>query len=791
MIDTLKEAVLFSKDIAGFGLLEFRAFDLENNVKTLHSWVTMPYATYWGMLDNSVEQVYQAYKEVHEAQFHEAIMGYYNGEPAFLIEKYKASEDAIGKYYNVKSSDYGMHILVGPVTKPIKNFTWHIFSSILEFFFTDSNIERIVVEPDVRNDKIHVLNKKGGFKYAKEVQLPHKKAALAFCNRNDFKQALEEVNGSTEITVVDTNSAHLKTELWERANKHLVAKAISEFSHELLFEPKFEYSKKEVNFYSVTNNVQNGTYFFSAVKQSLDHWYIDADSIYKKDATKKVNAFEFIIEFQEILKIPANLLPTYLEEISSTLSGLAYKFKNQKYSSNELVTEGFQAIEHAMIEGHPCFVANNGRLGFNTDDYEKYAPETDNPFQIIWLAGHKSKAVFTAVEMLNYEKVMQQELGLKAIVHFNKALEKLNKAVEDYIFIPVHPWQWKNKLVNVFANDIANQDLIYLGKGDDMFSAQQSIRTLYNVTDPNKFYTKTALSILNMGFMRGLSPYYMQSTPPITEWISNLLENDTYLKSKGFTMLGEVATVGYRNDLYEPLGKSLAHNKMLSALWRESPHSKIEPQEKLMTMAAFLHRDADGTSFLLELIKASPYNAQQWIKKYLEAYLSPLLHCFFTYEMVFMPHGENLIMVMNDNTPVRVLMKDITEEVIVFNENMKLPEHVDRLFTKTSDTMKVLSIFTDVFDCFFRFMSSILDKDGVLPENEFWKLVADCILEYQNENPQLANKFTQYDLFISEFDRCCLNRLQLKNNKQMLDLGDPIESLSLVGVLENPIAKFN
>ena len=103
---------------------------------------------------------------------------------------------------------------------------------------------------------------------------------------------------------------------------------------------------------------------------------------------------------------------------------------------------------------------------------------------------------------------------------------------------------------------------------------------------------------------------------------------------------------------------------------------------------------------------------------------------------------------------------------------MELPEHVDRLFTKTSDTMKVLSIFTDVFDCFFRFMSSILYENKLLSENEFWKLVANNIYKYQDANPHLSTKFKKYDLFIELFDRCCLNRLQLKNTTQMLDLAD-------------------
>ena len=121
---------------------------------------------------------------------------------------------------------------------------------------------------------------------------------------------------------------------------------------------------------------------------------------------------------------------------------------------------------------------------------------------------------------------------------------------------------------------------------------------------------------------------------------------------------------------------------------------------------------------------------------------------------------------------------------------MDLPEHAKRLFTKTSDRMKTLCIFTDVFDCIFRFITPILEKHLNFSEKAFWELVANCIYDYQNQHPELASKFKQYDFFVEEFDRCCLNRLQLKNTQQMLQLVDPIESLELVGVLKNPLSAF-
>ena len=46
----------------------------------------------------------------------------------------------------------------------------------------------------------------------------------------------------------------------------------------------------------------------------------------------------------------------------------------------------YQDVEAAMTEGHPGFVANNGRIGFGIDDYERWAPESGRPVRLVWLA---------------------------------------------------------------------------------------------------------------------------------------------------------------------------------------------------------------------------------------------------------------------------------------------------------------------------------------------------------------------------------------------------------------------
>ncbi|MFT3922297.1 MAG: IucA/IucC family siderophore biosynthesis protein [Myxococcales bacterium] len=495
------------------------------------------------------------------------------------------------------------------------------------------------------------------------------------------------------------------------------------------------------------------------------------------------------MEFNLQLGMTSALLPVYLQEISATLYAAAYKHERQVLSAADLVHADFQEIETSMAEGHPCFVANSGRVGFDADDYIAFAPEAGTDIRIVWLAAHRQHTQFTSSSDLSYERLLLEELGPDTLADFAQRLTGLGLVASDYVYVPVHPWQWFNKLVFLFATDLAKRDLVCLGYGEDRYRAQQSIRTLFNLSHPRKRYVKMALSVLNMGFMRGLSADYMRATPAINDWVHQVVENDPCFAELGFGILREEAAVGYRSPLLQAAVPSASpYRKMLAALWRESPTQLLGPGRRLMTMAALLHRDRDGRALLPQLIKASGVDVDAWLAAYLRCYLAPLLHCLYRYELAFMPHGENIILLLEENLPIKALLKDIAEEAVVMDPEAELPPEVARLRAPVPEDVKVLSIFTDVFDCFFRYLVQILLEEAGYPEDRFWERVADCIRVYQASHPELAAKFQRYDVFAATFQRSCLNRLQLRNNRQLIDLTDPAKNLQFVGTLANPVA---
>jgi siderophore synthetase component len=583
--------------------------------------------------------------------------------------------------------------------------------------------------------------------------------------------------------------AHLSPHRWARANRLLIRKALAEFAHERLITPEATADGR----FEVRGDDGQTRYGFTARRYALDHWQVDADSItrHRDGVDLPLAALDFFIELKGSLGLSDEILPVYLEEISSTLSGTCYKLTKPQIPVAELVDAGFQAIETGMTEGHPCFVANNGRLGFGVHEYLAYAPETASPVRLVWLAAHRSRAAFTAGVGIEYEAFLRDELGAETVARFTSVLTDLELDPADYLFIPVHPWQWWNKLSVTFAAEVAQRHLVLLGEGDDEYLAQQSIRTFFNTSNPAKHYVKTALSVLNMGFMRGLSAAYMEATPAINDWLAGLIENDPVLKSTGLSIIRERAAVGYRHLEYEAATDRYSpYRKMLAALWRESPVPGLQEGESLATMASLLHVDHEGHGFAAALIARSGLTPTEWLRRYLEAYLTPLLHSFYAYDLVFMPHGENVILVLKDGVVERAIYKDIAEEIAVMDPQAVLPPAVERLRMDVPDDKKLLSIFTDVFDCFFRFLAADLAEEGVLEEEDFWRTVADTVRDHQRATPELADKFAQYDMFAPEFALSCLNRLQLRDNRQMVDLSDPSGALQLVGDLRNPIASL-
>src|SRR5687768_18259215 len=88
--------------------------------------------------------------------------------------------------------------------------------------------------------------------------------------------------------------------------------------------------------------------------------------------------------------------------------------------------------------------------------------------------------------------------------------------VDGRVVLPVHPWQWRRHASTTWAPLVAEGALVPLGVGPDEYRAQQSIRSLANVSEPARPTLKLALSIVNTSTARTLAPHAVANAPLIT-----------------------------------------------------------------------------------------------------------------------------------------------------------------------------------------------------------------------------------------------------------------------------------
>ena len=763
------------------GLPSVHPVDPDRDATVVQVWLAHPASAWWAMTDHDLDAVRAYLRGVRDDPAQAGWLLRRHGEPIAYAETYDPAAVLLTDVWDAEPGDVGMHLLVAPPPDAgrVHGLTSAVMRAVVEHCRDALGARRVVVEPDVRNTAVRRKNAEVGFRALREVDL-------------DGKRALLSVLDAERIGVPDDDgpAAHLRPEHLEPAERHLVAKAIAEFTHERLIAPRPDGGGWALD-------AGDSTYRFRARVHTLEHWVVDEASLTRTraGAPAPLDAQDLVLALHEQLGIPDTLLGTYLEEIASTLASAAAKHRRGGPSAAQLargradgdVVAGFQDAEAAMTEGHPAFVAANGRIGFGLDEYRAYAPESGGRFRYRWLAARREHTHLALAAGRTEEQHWDAELDASTVSGFHEVLVRQGLDPAEYTWFPVHPWQWQHRIAVTFAPDLGRQDLVDLGEGPDAHQPQQSIRTAFNRSRPERSYVKTALAVQNMGFLRGMSPAYMRTAPAVNDWVAGLVEADPLLADAGFGVLREHAAIGYTGDVWHRIGSVPAQQgapqrKMLAALWRESPVPRLQPGERPITMAALLHRDARGRSVAAALVAESGLDAASWVGRYLDAYLRPVVHCLTEHQLLFMPHGENLVLVLRDGAVARVFMKDIGEEVVVVGD-VAVPAGIERIVHPVDDDEAALGVFTDVFDGVLRYLAAILDEDGVLPASAFWRLVGSCV------DGASAGRARSIDLRAPDFEHSCLNRLQLRNTLQMVDLSAQTDSLIRAGRMANPIAR--
>ncbi|MFJ8466307.1 GNAT family N-acetyltransferase [Streptomyces swartbergensis] len=179
----------------GFGTVRVLPLDPEADTGTVHRWVSEDRAAFWGMTGLTERQVAEIYAHMDTLTTHHAFLVVHDGEPVALLQTYEPEADRVSECYDVRPGDIGVHLLVAPAGPGGARSGWtgRLVTAIARYVLLGLGRRRIVVDPDVRNEKAVARFRDMGFAEGPvvvlpeidlpDVYLPEKKAQLAFLDR--------------------------------------------------------------------------------------------------------------------------------------------------------------------------------------------------------------------------------------------------------------------------------------------------------------------------------------------------------------------------------------------------------------------------------------------------------------------------------------------------------------------------------------------------------------------------------------------------------------------------------
>ncbi|MFF1360077.1 IucA/IucC family protein [Streptomyces sp. NPDC058297] len=601
--------------------------------------------------------------------------------------------------------------------------------------------------------------------------------------------------------------AELTSETWERAAARLLAKMIGEFAYEEIIEPKREPEPSPervhgpgpgplpTDLYRLSvegAHMPSGSAFeFRARRAAYGSWLVDPGSIQwiggrptqtDMDAdgaepdppitgTKPPEHFTdplaFLLRAKHVLGLDGATLGHLIRELTVTLAADA-RLDHTALSAAQLAELGYAELEGHQT-GHPWLVLNKGRMGFSAADTARWAPEARIPGTLPWIAVHTRIAAYRGVaDLATAQRLYDRELSPAARDSFAKALRTRGLDPQAYLYLPVHPWQWSNIVLPLFAGPVATDAIVPLPTDGDVRLPQQSIRTFLNISRPDRHTVKLPLSVLNTLVWRGLPTERTLAAPSVTAWMHSLRETDPFLKDDcGVILLGEVASVAVEHPAYDGLEEvPYQYKELLGAIWREPVSRYLAPGERARTLASLLHADPRGRSFTAELVARSGLAPEVWLRRLFAALLPPLLHFLYRYGTVFSPHGENAIVVFDDHdVPVRLAVKDFVDDVNVsaepLPEHERMPQDVREILLTEPPAFLTQFIHSGLFVGVFRYLAPLCEEQLGVTEEKFWSLVRGEILRYQARFPELKERYEMFDLLTPRIERLCLNRNRL------------------------------
>ncbi len=449
----------------------------------------------------------------------------------------------------------------------------------------------------------------------------------------------------------------------------------------------------------------------------------------------------------------------------------------------------YRELESAIDEGHPYHPCFKARTGFSLEDHARYGPEQGNIFQLHWLAIRRChlKQRIELQEHLNHQQDKHfwiKELGIDCWTILQQRMINQELSWEEYSLLPIHPWQWKN-IAESLKNPLSQKHLVYLGSAGDFYQASISVRTLLNVTNPQKANIKLPMNMVNSSSLRTLEEHSICTAPLLSDWLTNLINADSFFQEiASLNILPEYAGIRPQSESW-----SDKLSGQLGVIFRESVEQK-HSHDKAVPFVALMVIETDNQPFINPWVKQ--FGCEKWLSQLIDVVVIPVWHLLVKHGIAIEAHAQNIILVHEQGWPEKIIVRDFHESLEYVENYIASPELIpdftklescyhnsnEDLYYWMNDVEALRELFVDTLFVFnLSELAHLLEKHYSFREEKFWELVKSRILHYRESghtNHKRINELNIHDELIQTESLLRKKLSQEKNKEFHHNIGNPL-----------------
>jgi len=407
--------------------------------------------------------------------------------------------------------------------------------------------------------------------------------------------------------------------------------------------------------------------------------------------------------------------------------------------------EGLLLLEQWGDPGHAYAPTFRAKIGFTRREVIQNSAEFQAKISIHWCALIKSM-VTPGLGSNSFNQSIAAEFPQEHRLWEDK-LRCLHLNPENYYPLPVHPWQWRNRLQSDFAQHVDDKTLVLLPH-------HQMVMPCLSKNSAMPIHSSTISLKFGMDIPGYETDHYNSDiTQSISLWLHTLLKKLPHDANK-LLLMTELA-----HYKFSPLKTSTCSESELAVSLHDNSLKQCNSEHKIVPLRSlFTYSPVTNSHLLIEIINSSGLDPLLYFANYCQMILQTQLYLLLKHGIAFFTQQNECWIAFTNNQPHALIIKNLEQIKISYHDEYDNQDKPQLVTGATPDQLRNTFIESTLQNN-ISFWVDALNVHWQRPVQQLWQTVHQTLQQlFKQLSAEIDPEFLsweRYQLFNNAWQHPC------------------------------------